>query len=176
MSNWFVFHVKTGEDHKACEFLNKLFNKEESEAFVPQVEVVFKNSNSTRKELRPMFPGYIFTNTILEERIFMDLTYKYVRFSKCIFYLLGDRNANYGKLSEDEKEFLLSFYNDQYIVEDSKGFIVEDKVFITSGPLKGRESVIKKINRHKRRAEIEFLWFGSFRRVNVALEIVSKAK
>lgn len=80
------------------------------------------------------------------------------------------------KLSEDEKEFLLGFCYDEYIVEDSKGFIVGDKVFVTSGPLQGRESVIKKIDRHKRHAEIELMWFGDLKQVSVALEIVSKIK
>lgn len=174
MSNWFVFRVQTGEEHKACELLNKLFDKEESVAFVPQVELVIKNSQSIRKERRPMFPGYIFTDSILDERVFVDLAYEYVRFSKCVYYLLGDGNVNYVKLSEDEKKFLMVFCNDDYIVEDSKGFIVGDKVFVTSGPLLGRESVIRKINRHKRRAEIELIWSGQVRRVCVALEIMAK--
>ena len=71
------------------------------------------------------------------------------------------------KLSEDEKKFLLGFCNDEYIVEDSKGFLVGDKVFVNSGLMQGRE-------RHKRRAEIELVWFGDLRRVSFALEIVSK--
>jgi transcriptional antiterminator NusG len=167
--------VQTGEEHKACEFLNKLFDKEESVAFVPQVEIVIKNSQSIRKELRPMFPGYVFTDSILNERVFVNLAYEYARFSKCVFYLLGDKNINYVKLSEDEKKFLLVFCNDEYIVEDSKGFILGDKVFVTSGPLRGKESVIRKINRHKRRAEIELIWFGQIRHVCVALEIMSKS-
>jgi transcriptional antiterminator NusG len=83
MSSCFVFHVQTGEEHKACEFLNKLFDKEESVAFVPQVEIVIKNSQSTRKELRPMFPGYVFTDSIFDERVFVNLACKYARFSKC---------------------------------------------------------------------------------------------
>lgn len=176
MSNWFVFYVQTGAEYKACEFLNKLFNQEESVAFVPQVEIVIKNSKSIRKELRPMFPGYVFTDSILDEKIFVDRAYTYARFSSCIFYLLGDGNINYLKLSGDEKRFLLSFCNNEYIVEDSKGFIVGDKVFVTSGPLKGMETAIKKINRHKKRAEIELMWFGDLRQVSVALEIVSKVE
>lgn len=176
MSNWFVFHVQNGEEYKACKLLNKLFEKNESVAFVPQVEIVIKNAQSIRKELRPMFPGYVLADSILDESIFVDLAYKYARFSNCIFYLLGDKNINYIKISEDEKKFLLSFCNDDYIVEDSKGFIVGDKVFVTSGPLQGRESVIRKINRHKRRAEVELVWFGDLRRIGVSLEIVTKVK
>ncbi len=46
----------------------------------------------------------------------------------------------------------MGFCDNEYIVEESIGFIKGDNVFITSGPLKGRESVIKKIDRHKRRS------------------------
>lgn len=174
MSNWFVFRVKTGEEYKACEYLNRLYNKDESVAFVPQVEIIIKNSQSIRRELKPMFPGYVFTDSVLEESIFIDLANRYARFYTCVFYLLGDGRGYYAKLSEDEKRFLLEFCNDEYIVEDSKGFIIGDKVYVTCGPLQGRESIIKKIDRHKRRAEIELMWFGDIRRVSVALEIVKK--
>ncbi|MCX8131472.1 MAG: hypothetical protein N3I35_15440 [Clostridia bacterium] len=49
-------------------------------------------------------------------------------------------------------------------------------MFVTTGPLQGRESIIRKINRHKRRAEIELMWFGDLRQVSVALEIVCKIR
>jgi transcriptional antiterminator NusG len=56
----------------------------------------------------------------------------------------------------------------------SKGFIAGDKLIVTSGPLKGRESIIKKIDRHKKRAEIELSCFGATKRINVALEVTAK--
>lgn len=149
-------------------------DKEESIAFVPQIELIFKNSEFIRKQLKPMFPGYVFTESIVDEIEFITYISKIVRFSKCIFYILGKDDLNYMKLSEDEKDFLLGFCDDEFIVEDSIGFIEGDKIFVTSGPLKGRESVIKKIDRHKRRAEIELEFMGDLRRVNVALEIIEK--
>ena len=174
MSNWFVFFVKTGSEYAACEFMNKLFNKDESTAFIPQVELIYKNSRLIRKELKPMFPGYVFADSALDERTFITNAYKLVRFSKCIFSLLGGKNIGCIKLGENEKKFLLSFYDDGYVTEESKGFIIGDKIFVTSGPLKGRESMIKKIDRHKRRAEIETIFLGENRRISVSLEIISK--
>ncbi len=174
MSNWYVFYVQTGSEQTACEFLNKLFNKEESNAFIPQVELIYKNSRLIRKELKPMFPGYVFTDSAIDERTFITQAYKFARFSKCIFNLLGSKSIDYMKLTEDEKEFLLGFCDDGHVTEESKGFIIGDKIFVTSGPLKGRESIIKKIDRHKRRAEIEMIFLGDKRRISVSLEIVSK--
>jgi transcriptional antiterminator NusG len=69
----------------------------------------------------------------------------------------------------------ISFCNSsRYVTEESKGFIIGDKIIVTSGPLKGRESIIRKIDRHKRRAEIEVAFLGDIRRINVALEVISK--
>lgn len=173
MSNWYVFYVQTGSEQIACNFLNKIFNKEESVAFIPQVEMIFKSSKLIRKELRPMFPGYVFTDSVLSERAFITQAYRFTRFSKCIFKLLSN-GMDYVKLTDDEKNFLLSFCDDDFIAEESKGFIIGDRIFVTSGPLKGKESIIKKIDRHKRRAEIEMDFLGENRRVNVSLEIISK--
>ncbi len=174
MGNWYVFYVKTGREQTACDFLNKLLNREECNAFIPQVELTFKNSKFIRKELKPMFPGYVFIDSILDEKTFIIQAHKLTRFSKCIFKLLGSENADCMKLTEEEKNFLLSFCDDDYVTEESKGFIIGDKIIVTSGPLEGRESIIKKIDRHKRRAEIEFKFLGDIRRISVALEVISK--
>lgn len=176
MGNWYVFYVQTGRERTACNFLNKLFDTEESVAFVPQVELIFKKSRIVRKELKPMFPGYVFTDSILDERKFITQAYKYLRFSNFIFELLGRKNIDYMKLTDAEKNFLLGFCDDDYVAEESRGFIVGDKIIVTSGPLEGRESIIKRIDRHKRRAEIEIAFLGDIRRVSVALEIISKIK
>lgn len=103
LGNWFVFYVQAGKEQIACDFLNKLFDEEESVAFVPQVELIYRNSRITRKYLRPMFPGYVFTESIIEGREFVTQTYRYSRFSKCIFKLFGTKTLDFIKISENEK-------------------------------------------------------------------------
>lgn len=168
------FFVETGVEHIACNYLNKLLNDEECVAFVPQIELVFKNSRQIRKELRPMFLGYVFAEANVNARDFIIQTSQIVRWSNCVFKLLGKENPYCMPLREDEKEFLLGFCDDEYVVGQSFGVIEGDKVFVTSGPLQGKESVIKRIDRHKRRAEIELELVRDLRRVSMALEIVSK--
>ena len=56
----------------------------------------------------------------------------------------------------------------------SRVFIENDRVIITSGPLKGNEALIKKIDRHKRRAYLEIEMFGRKVEAQVGLEIVKK--
>lgn len=69
-----------------------------------------------------MFPGYVFTDSILGEETFITQSYKYARFSKYIFELLGSENVGYMKLTEDEKNFLLGFCDDGYVTKESKCF------------------------------------------------------
>jgi transcriptional antiterminator NusG len=71
-------------------------------------------------------------------------------------------------------EFLQSFGGEKQIVEMSTGIIEGSKVIVESGPLKGREGLIKKIDRHKRKAYLELDMFGRSQRVEVGLEITMK--
>ena len=69
---------------------------------------------------------------------------------------------------------LLRLCDDDRYVESSSGIIIGDSVYIKEGPLKGYESIIRKIDRHKRKAIIELEFMGAVRQVAVALEIVEK--
>ena len=56
----------------------------------------------------------------------------------------------------------------------SEGYIEGDKVRVTAGPLCGLEGLIKKIDRHKRTACLEFDMFGQTVSTSVGLEITEK--
>lgn len=56
----------------------------------------------------------------------------------------------------------------------SKGIIEGERTIVLSGPLKGKEGYIKKIDRHKRKAWLEVELFGRIQNIQLGLEIVSK--
>jgi len=60
------------------------------------------------------------------------------------------------------------------LVGMSRGIIRNEELMVTSGPLKGRERLIRKIDRHKRTAQIEIPLAGDKRLVTVGLEIYKK--
>ena len=59
-------------------------------------------------------------------------------------------------------------------MEMSEGLIEGDCVTVISGPLKGREASIVRIDRHKRLAWVDVSMFGRHKMIRVGLEIVSK--
>ncbi len=77
-------------------------------------------------------------------------------------------------ISENEKEFLLGFGGEEQVVQMSEGIITGSQVVIHSGPLKGKEGYIRKIDRHKRKAWLELPLLGGMQNVQVGLEIVCK--
>ena len=174
MNNWFVFYVQTGKEETVCKYLNNMLNCMESVSFVPQIEMFYKNSKQVHKKLKPMFPGYVFTETDSNAKEFATQAIRTVRNSEYIIRLLGKENSDFMVLNKHEKDYLLGFCDNKHILSMSIGIIKGDRVFVTSGPLMGRESIIKRIDRHKRRAEIEIEFMGDIRRVSVALEIVEK--
>ena len=59
-------------------------------------------------------------------------------------------------------------------IMSNNGILENEKVVVLEGPLKGREGLIRKIDRHKRLAWLEIEMFGRKTKFEVGLEIVRK--
>ena len=126
----------------------------------------YKGEWHTRQ--RVLFPGYIFTVSddieALQEQLktIIGLT-----------RLLGT-GGEITPLTDRERDFLLNLGGEDQIVRMSEGVIENETIRITSGPLKGKEAYIRKIDRHKRKAWLELPMFGRTQRVEAGLEITEK--
>lgn len=69
---------------------------------------------------------------------------------------------------------LKSLCSEENLIEMSEGIIKNGVPIVINGPLKGRECLIRRIDRHKRTAEIEVLLAGKEARIVVGLEICEK--
>ena len=77
-------------------------------------------------------------------------------------------------LSTEERAYLEGLMDEEHNVRISKGEILNGEVIITEGPLKGYESNIIRIDRHKRRAILNVRMNDREMQVDVSLEIVKK--
>ncbi len=114
----------------------------------------------------------MFIESELSNQEFIERLYTFIYTSQDIVCLLRYSDAQFS-MKESERQMLLSLCNDSHCVELSSGFIEGDKIYITDGPLKGRESIVRKINRHKRQVWIEMEFMGELKRVRIALELVA---
>lgn len=172
---WYVIFVKTGNEKNMVSRLNSYFCNYIAEAFLPYMEIYHKYANKiVRKELKLMFPGYVFIKSSLGELDFFHKLKKFVLDTSSKLILLSYSELEHYAMTKEDRAFFDDLFDENITMEASAGVICGDKVIITEGPLIGRESIIKKINRHKREATIEINIMGRSSFVTVGLDIISK--
>lgn len=170
---WYVLFVKAGKERKVEQYLRKQLDADISVPFIPLQEILFRRSGTVKREIRFLFPGYVFIESILSDQQFIQEISPVITRCSDIFGLLKYSNTEIS-MKESEKNMLISLCNNEYCIEASYGIIEGDKIHIIDGPLKGMESIVRKVNRHKREALIEIEIMGDVRLVTVALETVEK--
>ncbi len=167
---WYVVQVHSGTEERIllqCE--KKISDAGMERCFIPYYEEKRKIKGNWSVQKKILFPGYLFV-------ISDDLTSLYQELKGVIGLtkLLGTGDEIV-PLKQEEIEFLQRFGGEEQVVEMSEGIIENDKVIILSGPLKGLEGYIRKIDRHKRKAYLEMPMFGQIQNIEVGLEVVAKS-
>ncbi|MFU0800427.1 MAG: antiterminator LoaP [Xylanivirga thermophila] len=171
----YVLFTCTGREEKVKKILEKRLDNKVFMPFIPMSEAIFRRSGQTKKELRPIFPSYVFIESELSSIEVIQKTRHIIYASKDIISFLQYDDTGDIAMKDHERNMLLRLCNDDRCIESSSGIIVGTRVYINEGPLIGLESIIKKTNRHKRRAIIELEFMGEIRQVSVPLEILKKA-
>lgn len=171
MESWHVVHVFGGYEDKIKDFINK---NSRNTAFIPRKKKIFRKHGVNLIEESVLFPNYVFVKTTLNHFEFTKYIQMYLVDIDGFIKLLKHDKVGTDSLIPEEIEFLKSFLNDDFLVDESIGIMEGDKVIVLDGPLVGLESYIRKIDRHKRLAWIEFNIFGEIRIISVPLEIISK--
>ena len=158
---WYLVCDKSNVSAALVDFFNQ---QSDSYAFIPKIE---RWHSKKAYQIQDLYPGYVFIKSHLDEQHF---TRQYRTFFESIehaAYLIkqGDRYS----LSRDMQD-IYDRILDQDIVRHSTGNIVDTKLIVDQGPLKGLEDDIIKINRHKRFALLKH----DALHIKVPLEVISK--
>lgn len=168
-SNWYVIQVQPKSEYLLCTKIKKRVPKDlYVDCFVPQAEYLYKKDGIFEKRIRPLFSGYIFVITDCI-RDFYDSLKNVDGFKK----ILKD-GEDFSPIQSEEADFIAGITDKDRSISLSEGYILNSKIVITSGPLLGREGIIKKIDRHKRIGLIEFNFMGQPQLIKMPLEIVFK--
>ena len=166
---WYVVQVRSGTEHNIRIQCNKKIPDAIMErCFIPYYEEKKKQNGTWNTLQKVLFPGYIFMITEDVEKLFFHL-----KTIEGMTKLIGT-GQDIIPLKEEEITFLKRFGGEEQIVSMSEGIIEGTQVTIISGPLKGMEGLIQKIDRHKRKAWLELEMFGKMQQVEVGLEITRK--
>ncbi len=163
---WYVMQVQTGSEEKIQLQCERLISESVLEkCFIPYYEEQRKLHGEWKLLKKVLFPGYVFVITDDLEKLWYAL-----KRVQGLTKLLGT-DGEMIPLSDEEVDFMLRFGGDKQVVEISKGVFEGSKVKILSGPLVGKEGLIKKIDYHKRRATLEMEMFGRMQVIRLGLEV-----
>lgn len=166
---WYVIQIPSGKEEQVKQLCLKQLDKMSyTDIFIPMREVKKRYNGEWHVVLERLFPGYIFIesdNILRVKDKLLDITFS----TKVLG--TGDEICS---VTETEKKFLVNIMDKAYIVRESVGFIIGDKVRIIEGPLSNISGDIKHIDRHKRKAVLRVDMFGGVNSMTVSLEIVKK--
>ena len=166
---WYVIQTRTGQENKIRKSILDTISPDVcKDCRIIYYETKRKYQGSWHTEKRTMFPGYLFVESEQVEELFMELR-KIPELTKLLGY-----GTDIVAISKEEEEFLKCLTGGTDTVEMSYGVQEGDRVMVRSGSLSGLESIIRKIDRHKRKAYIEVDLLGVPRQVEIGLEIVKK--
>ena len=176
MNMWYVMQVSTGQENRTAYLVEKMVSEGVIESCFVPVRRIRKKFHGRWHEVREkLFPGYVF---IITEQT--QLLYEELRKIPALTKLLGKCEEYFTPLSETDVNMMEKFQNGidnngKLEVEISKIMIEErNQIRILSGPLKNLEGQIKKVNLHKRIAEVELEFMGGRSVVHLGIEMVEK--
>lgn len=168
---WYVIWTTTGCEQKFGLWIRDYVPAEYyNDCFVPQIDQNKKVNGVWKTVHKPLFPGYLFVNTDAER---IESFAERIRHSEQFAVVLST-DDRFTPVSNEEVFLIENAFSNNGVLGSSIGIIEGDMVKILSGPLKGKEGLIKSINRHKRTAIIELNMFGRVSTIKIGLEIVSK--
>ena len=166
---WYVIQTKTGKEQKIKQLIEQRLSPEIYEdCRIIYYESKRKYQGEWHLEKKLMFPGYLFIVTDRIQEVRSGLL-KIPELTKLLGY--GEEIV---PISVKEEEFLRRISNEDHTVGMSYGIQEGDRIIVKEGVLKGLESIIRKVDRHKRKAFIEVEILGDRRMVEIGLEIIRK--
>lgn len=167
---WYVVQVFGGKEQATLDLLKRFVNEGVlQEVFIPRREVMRRNGGVTTKVIEVLFPGYLFVVTENPRELCAQL-----RDIPTFTRMLGGSDKRFIPLDQSEIDCLEEFCGVNRVVEMSRGVIEGNQVCVSEGPLKGREGIIKKIDRHKQCAYVDMEFMGRVKSIKLGLEIVRK--
>lgn len=167
---WYIAHTTAGRELDAVDKCRKSIPEDiAARVFSPIWQHAKKYEGSWHLDNDILFAGYIFIESDSDSKTLEKLLWRIPNVVSPV-RIGGDFNA----LNKEEEQYLRQLMDEYNYIAMSYGYIVDNQLMIYKGPLSGRSDMVKKIDRHKRIADVEVYLWHQPKRVRVGLEIIDK--
>ncbi len=152
---YFVIQVKTLGEDKFIDRAGPVVDNENGKLIWPRRNLKIRRKGEWNDSLAPIFPGYMFLDI---NEVTTDLFLQLRKIPG--FFRFLQSNQNIVSLSGRDMELLAHFISFGEVVDKSvAAFDENNRIKIISGPLKGLEGLIVKVDRRKGRAKVRLDMF-----------------
>lgn len=168
---YFVIQVKTLGEDKFKDRAGPVVENESGKLIWPRRNLKIRRKGEWNDSLAPIFPGYLFLDI---NEVTTDL---YLQLRKIPgFFRFLQSNQNIISLSGRDMELLTHFISFGEVVDKSVAMFDENnRIKIISGPLKGLEGLIVKVDRRKGRAKVRLDMFKDSFLIDFGFEAIDNS-
>lgn len=183
--DWYALFVETGKEDVFQSLIRKRFNETEIHAIVPKRKLKEKKQGKTYEVCRTIFPGYVLVHTQMNVKTYYKLKqipryyrllnrYKYndVEVGESDFKENFFQSYLFSKVNPGEMEVILQLVDDDEVIDYSTVYVENAKVTVCSGSLEGKEGIIKRIDKRKKRSRIALEFMGKGLLLDFGIEIL----
>ncbi len=180
--NWFVIYTRSNSEQRVMRDLSEYYRKFGLdyffEPFCPESEYYYKTSKIKQLgkvyKKRPLFPSYVFIETDMPEKEFVEYFFEKIYRSPQIYRLLRYGSTGRFALDKNERMRFDYLFKGRRCLTHSVGFMEGDRIAVISGPLMGLEGYIEHINKREQIARVKIELYGRVLEAKLALEVVKK--
>lgn len=198
--NWYALYVESGREEMVQALIRKYLDESAIRALVPKRKIRERRQGQYFDVFKTLFPGYVLVQTHMDANMYYNLKKlpKYYRLlNKYKYSSNRDKDSKkfdnakedsendgekkfleptnlFFEINEDEIALILQLIGDEEVIEYSTVYVINTEVIVQSGPLKGMEGNIKKIDKRKNRAKIVLDFMGNKKIMDVGIEILAK--
>lgn len=152
--SWHVIFVESCYEETVIHLIDEIVAAKDFtvkyKLLLPKRRLIEKKSGKKREVNKIIFPSYIFVDTQDMLRFYL-----LIKGIPHIISILRDENF-FLEVGEKEIKIILDMVDENGVIGLSRGIIVNQRIKIVAGPLYGREGLIRKIDKRKRRIKTEF--------------------
>ena len=169
--DFFVIQVRTGKEQQYIKQADKVLRAPEQRLYWPRRALRIRRQGKWKDSVAAIFPGYLFLEA---ESISPPLYGALKRISGFLRYLKDNQHIE--PLNARDREILMHFLSYGEVVQRSRVFFDQDnRIRVISGPLKGMEGRVVKVDRRKGRARIRLELYEDSFLIDFGFDALEKA-
>jgi transcriptional antiterminator NusG len=169
---FFAAQIWTGSEGKFLSLVQKSYKTMPARLIWPRRKLRIRRRGQWRDSLAPIFPSYIFIHA---DGVAPDL-YRAMRSTPGFLrFLLA--NDNIVPLEQKDQDLLNHFLSFGEVVDKSMVTFDKDyRIRVISGPLKGLEGAIVKVDKRKKRAKVRLALYSDSFNVDFGFEVLEQIR